>query len=303
MKKIKDFLLGIFIRICLLIAVLAILAYPLIRLGLYQNSFNALKKKIKMIKELIEKYGKQKINTLTKYPSILTLHKFGEKGKLTSDFTTNIQGEQMFASEKIDGTNVRIICYGNEYLIGSREFILHHNQDMYFDPAQGIVEGIKNLQVKIPSYRKYLTVIYGEFFGGKTSSNSKQYGTDKVGFRCFDIAVFKDLSVLDKSLEEISMWRERETDKGIVYGQNFFKFKDLNTLCNMIEIEAVPLVDFELGDMSHRTILENLKKFIPSTNVALSELAQKKPEGIILRNADRSKIVKIRYEDYERTLR
>jgi len=78
----------------------------------------------KMIKDLISKFGKEKINTLTKYSSILTLHKLGEKGRLKSELTTPIQGETMYATEKIDGTNVRIICYGSEYLIGAREFIL-----------------------------------------------------------------------------------------------------------------------------------------------------------------------------------
>ena len=36
------------------------------------------------LKQLIEKYGKNKINSLTKYPSILTLHELGGKGKLLS---------------------------------------------------------------------------------------------------------------------------------------------------------------------------------------------------------------------------
>lgn len=98
-----------------------------------------------MIKEIIAKYGKEKINTLTKYPSILTLHRIGEKGRLINELTTPIHGEEMSASEKIDGTNARIICYGSEYLVGGREFILHHSHDLYFDNAQGIVTGLKLL--------------------------------------------------------------------------------------------------------------------------------------------------------------
>ena len=69
------------------------------------------------------------------------------------------------------------------------------------------------------------------------------------------------------------------------------------------EFEFVPLVEFELGDMSHKVVLDNLKKFIPNTNVALSENALKKSEGVVLRNESRYKIVKVRFEDYERTLR
>jgi hypothetical protein len=255
-----------------------------------------------MIKALIQKFSKEKINTLTKFPSILTLHRFGEKGRLSMEFSLDnpeiLKNAQ--ASEKIDGTNVRIICYGDEFLIGSREFLLYHSSDLFYDPAMGIVDAIKTLVSKIPN-SETLTVIYGELYGGKISANSKNYGSDKLAFRIFDVAIFEDLSILEKSLSEISLWRERETDKGIIYGQNFLERADV--LSKFSDFDLVPLVDFDLGDFSHQAILDNLHKFIPKTNVAHSENALMKPEGIILRTADRKNIVKIRYEDYERTLK
>jgi hypothetical protein len=253
-----------------------------------------------MIKDLIFKFGKEKINTFTKYPSILTLHQLGEKGRLKDTLTTPIQGEKMFATEKIDGTNVRIICYGGEYLIGAREFILHHSHDLYFDNAQSIVDGLKELEIKIPKTEKF-TVIYGEFYGGKTSANSKWYGQDKKGFRVFDVAIYDDLSILEMSLQEISRWRERQTENGIIYGQNFLTRSEM--MEQFPNFEFVPSIEFNLGDMSHKVVLENLKKYIPTTNVALSESAMKKTEGVVLRNERRTKIVKVRFEDYERTLR
>lgn len=257
-----------------------------------------------MLKELVKKYGKEKINTLTKYPSILTLHKMGEKGMLLNELTTPITSDdEMFSTEKIDGTNTRIIVYKDEFLIGSREFILHHCDDLYFDPSQGIVEGIRDLGIshKIPMSETFM-VIYGEFFGGKVSSNSKWYGQDKIGYRVFDVAFYKDLSVLEGSLPEISHWREHETENGIVYGQDFVSNFDLPQVL-FPSFERVPEVPFELGDMSHETVLNNLRKFIPSTNVALSDNALKRAEGVVLRNRNRTKIVKLRFEDYERTLR
>jgi hypothetical protein len=253
-----------------------------------------------MIKNLISKFGKEKINTLTKYPSILTLHQLGERGRLKNELTTPILNEKMYATEKIDGTNARIICYGDEYLIGAREFILHHSHDLYFDNEQFIVECLKELNVKIPQTEMF-TVIYGEFYGGKTSANSKWYGQDKNGFRVFDIAVYNDLSALDLTQQEISKWRERETENGIVYGQNFLARSEMES--QFSDFELVPLVEFDLGDMSHSVVLDNLQKFIPTTNVALSEKALNKSEGVVLRNDNRSKIVKVRFEDYERTLR
>lgn len=255
-----------------------------------------------MLLALIEKFGKDKINTFTKYPSISTLHKMGDRGCLTDELTTPIENEALYATEKIDGTNVRIICYGTDFLIGAREFILHYCDDLYFDNAQGIVQGIYDMAIHnlIPDTDE-LTVIYGEFYGGKTSSNSKQYGKERNGFRVFDIAVYDSLQILNNQIHEISQWRETNTDDGIIYGQRFIDRHELER--DYGQFELVPKVDFELGDLSHETILDNLNKFIPQTNVALTETALKKPEGVVLRNENRTKIVKVRFEDYERTLR
>ena len=146
-----------------------------------------------------------------------------------------------------------------------------------------------------------LTVLYGELYGSTIGSNAKNYGTDKIGFRLFDVAVYEDLSILNRLLEDISRWREKVTANGIIYGQNFLTRDEM--ISQFKEFEFAPTVDFDLGDMSHETILRNLKNYIPTTNVALSESALKKPEGLILRSEDRSAIIKVRYEDYERTLK
>lgn len=256
-----------------------------------------------MLQELILKYGKDKINTLTKYPSILTLHKFANKGRFGDALTTNIQGENLFASEKIDGTNVRLIFWGEEFLIGSRKCILHYSNDVYWDEALGIVNQFYALN--IPRLQpKQLTVVYGELFGGKITANSKNYGKEKHGFRVFDIAVLEDLSILEKPIADISHWREHSLDSSVderlQYGQNFVDVDALATY----GYDLVPAVAFPpLANLEHATILEALKQHASTTQVALSDTAQGKTEGVILRNFDRSRIVKLRFEDYERTLR
>ena len=256
-----------------------------------------------MLQELILKYGKEKINTLTKYPSILTLHKFANKGKFGNQLTTDIQGEELYASEKIDGTNVRLIFWEDEFLIGSRKCILHYSKDLYWDEALGIVNQFYALD--IPKLKpKHLTIIYGELFGGKVTAHSKNYGKDRHGFRVFDIAVLEDLSILEKPIAEISHWREHSLDSSVDdqlhYGQNFV---DVETLQGY-GYELVPKVEFPpLPNLEHATILEALQKYATKTQVALSASAQGKTEGIVLRNFDRSKIVKLRFEDYQRTLR
>lgn len=261
-----------------------------------------------MLNKIIEKYGKDKINSLTKYPSILTLHNLGEKGRLLDTFTTPIQDEKMYASEKIDGTNVRIIILDDEYLIGARDTILSYSEDLFFDPSMGIVDSIEQLKIPIPR-TSYLTVIYGELYGGKIGP-SKNYGTEKVGFRVFDIVEFNDEKqlnlygvplILDRPIEEISRWREHESQNGLVYGQNFLAHDLIKKKFPFFEF--VPQVEFDCGDYNHETILENLKKAVPETIVALSDKALKRAEGVVLRNSNRTKIVKIRFEDYERTIK
>lgn len=258
-------------------------------------------KTIKMLRALIEKYGKEKINTLTKYPSILTLHKFGERGRFTNDITTNIEGEIMYASEKIDGTNVRIVCYGDDFLIGSRNNILHYSKDFYWDETMGIVEQF--YKKKLPTLvTNKLTIIFGELFGGKISSNSKNYGKEDHGFRVFDVAEIQDLSILEKSITEISAWRESPKDSSIddtlIYGQGF---AELDTL-KAYGFNLVPQLKFELPNLEHQTILNSLEQYISKTNVALTKTAKEGTEGVVLRNKTRTKIVKLRFEDYRRTL-
>ena len=254
-----------------------------------------------MLKKLIERYGREKVNTLTKYPSILTLHELGEKGVLTEELTTQVRGEKLYATEKIDGTNARLIFMGDEYLIGAREFILHHSDDLYYDQTQGIVDGLKSIGFTAPPVSDCLTVVYGEFFGGKSSANSKWYGKEKNGFMVFDIALYKDLSILNSDLPEISLWRERRTERGMVYGQPFLSIGEARERFPMFSY--APAVEFDLGDYSHEEVLNGLRRCIPRSLVTLTETATGAAEGLVLRTWGRSKIVKVRFEDYERTLR
>ena len=101
--------------------------------------------------------------------------------------------------------------------------------------------------------------------------------------------------------DKISKWRERETENGIVYGQKFLTRSEIEI--QFPDFELVPIIEFDLENLSHVSVLDNLRKFIPKTTVALSETATMKSEGLVLRNESRSKIVKVRFEDYERTLR
>lgn len=270
------------------------------------------------------------LNTLTKYPSILTLHALGEKGRLTAAMTTPaVLGQTLSATEKIDGTNARLLVFADgSYVVGSRENLLHASGDLLFDPAQGIVEGLRRLVLtQHPAadlsrlvYRQSsgqpaaLTVVYGEFYGGRVTAGSKHYGPPElVGFRVFDVAAFSDEAALQQLLgreqHELSLWREAETPAGLRYGQPFLPTAALAAYLAPTGLPAVPaLASLTLPataeELSHEAMLTLLREQLPQTTAALHESAAPgKAEGIILRSADRQSIVKVRFEDYERTLK
>lgn len=265
------------------------------------------------LRSLVEHYGKRSVNSATKYPSILTLHGMSGNGILLPSLTTDLTQDPLFATEKIDGTNVRIIIYNGEYLIGSREEILCHSGDLYHNTALDIVDLLRKLlpltleQLANRIHFEYqrMIVVYGELYGGKTTANSKQYGKDANDFRVFDVAQFWDIdinSVMSMSPEQISSWREKETENGIKYGQQFFDVDDIKDFCLKCELEQVPMVPFILNGTSHHEVLEAMDEALPETLSALSDSALRRPEGIVLRSPGRSKIVKLRFEDYAKTL-
>ncbi len=269
------------------------------------------------------------LNSLTKYPSILTLHALGERGRLTPELTTPaLFSQPLTATEKIDGTSARLLVFADgSYIVGSRENLLTVSGDLLFDPAVGIVDGLRRttfLQfadtngllpalayttgAAIPAP---LTVIYGEFYGGRVTASSKNYALpEQVGFRVFDVSVFTDATTLADQLladvRELSAWRESETPAGLRYGQPFLPEAELAAYLVQVGLPDVPKLppfNATAAEVSHEYVLDWLRQHTPHTQALLPGLPTPgRAEGAILRTADRSAIVKIRFEDYERTL-
>lgn len=288
------------------------------------------------------RYGLAALNTATKYPSILTLHQLGERGRLLPELTTPAAAETvLFGSEKIDGTNARILVFSDgSYLIGGRDTFLHLGGDLLFDPNNNIVKGLTenwlpfehtsslslvdkarvghlcaylkhlNRETIVPTTLMPLTVLYGEVYGGRLNDH-KQYGTDAFGFRLFDVCVYESAWALDEllrmPLDKLSLWREStDPNGGLRYGQPFLNREQLHGYAQDLGLELVPEVVTIAGDvewMNHESVLDFLQDTLPHSLATLHESALGKPEGIVLASADRRVRVKIRYEDYERTLR
>jgi hypothetical protein len=252
-----------------------------------------------------------KLNSMTKYPSILTYHEMGGKGMLADGLTTSFPDDaEILITEKVDGTNARIIFFADgQFIIGSREELLYARGDLIGNPALGIVAALKELATDLaprfhhPEHR--VTVVYGEVYGGNIGAGAKNYTDSKqVGFRIFDVVVFEKTSfddIIARDQAEIARWR----DAG---GQ---RFVDEATLMRHVSdsngrLLPTPRVGSVAGKDLPKTLegmYELLAKICPRTSCSLGGAGEGKAEGIVIRAADRSAIAKIRFEDYERTLK
>lgn len=245
-----------------------------------------------------------KLNSITKYPSIPTYHPMGERGIL-GDTPMPFEGT-VFATEKIDGTNARIVLIGGsrDYLIGSREELLHARGDLIHNPSMGIVDAVRPLADRLADTAQLedgVRVFFVEVFGGSVGGNAKQYtGEKRVSFRLFDIVQVPDAEKrLGSAPETIAAWREGG-------GQSFAPVSDMRATATALELETAPAILEASAESLPRTLLDTrefLREALPSTRVTLDGGAGGRAEGLVIRTHDRRQIAKLRFEDYERTLR
>lgn len=243
-----------------------------------------------------------RLNSLTKYPSIPTYHALDPKNGNLVETPVSFNGK-IIVTEKVDGTNARVVLLPDgSYLLGSREEFLYARGDLIGNPALGIVEALKQQAERLlSSTPEGITVYYFEVYGGKVTGASKQYTGDfRVGYRLFDVAHIRDYgSLLGKEPAEISHWRENG-------GQTFADEATLQRSAKQHQLTLTPrLTETSADDLP--TSLENTYAFLQAsltrTQCALDEGAGGKPEGIVIRTSSRSVIAKVRYGDYERTLK
>src|SRR5262245_36456210 len=175
-----------------------------------------------------------KLNSLTKYPSILTYHALDPRNGALCEEVTAFAGT-VIGTEKVDGTNSRVICLpGGLYLIGSREELLYGKGDLIGNPSLGIVDALKETADRLcDGERAEITIYYFEVFGGKVTANSKQYTSEqRVSIRLFDVVALREYdALLAQPAAQIAKWR----DNG---GQSF---ADEATLERVADQHGLPL--------------------------------------------------------------
>jgi hypothetical protein len=274
-----------------------------------------------VLNELIERYGLNKLNTMTKYPSIYTYHTTAERGSLSTEHVDNktfASCEKIYITEKIDGTNSRVVlitdAYGQvaDYIVGSREDFLYAKDDRIINPALGIVSTLQTYV--IPKFAfcetivgkntlrpNHMYIFYGETYGGKINAAKQYTNIQAYNFRAFDIVEMDIPSVkgiLSMQIEDISSWREHG-------GLPFVSVTNFVNLCNILSLNRVPYIKEMNGSELPTNIkdvfswLQNFEKSNATIEPEYTGLA--KAEGVVVRTESRDLIRKIRFEDYEKT--
>lgn len=243
------------------------------------------------------------INSATKYPSIPTYHKLDpSNGSLLEETVQFPDAADVVGTEKIDGTNSRIVVLPDgAWLLGSREELLTHSEDLVYNSALGIVDALRPLAdtMRWVAGDRIIT-FYLELYGGGIGQGARQYTKNKrnVGWRLFDIANFAYSELAGRTLEQVSGWRDRG-------GPMFFGESDLREMSRLTTIPLVPRLINTSGFGLPTTVAEMdafLHKHLPGSPSVLDDTGVGEGEGIVLRTLDRSVIAKARFQDYRRTL-
>ena len=262
---------------------------------------------MKNLVEILNYYGVDKLNSLTKYPSIQTYHEI-DRGCLKENLTdeTGFGDETVYITEKVDGTNGRILVYNGDYIIGSREELLYRKGDIFGNPSQGIVDIMKPIAEDIAKKidnDDCLYVFYGEVYGSNING-AKQYTKHRnANVRFFDMIQFSENFgvLMNRPIEHIALWRERG-------GQPFvdiLRFRD--EIINLgYRDNMVPAITRMIGTnlpTVRAEAYEWLKQFEETNATIDEEKFNGRAEGVVIRNGDRTMIRKLRFEDYEKTLK
>lgn len=246
-------------------------------------------------------------NSLTKYPSIPTYNKM-EKGMLSTIVENYEAMRELYITEKIDGTNTRIIICGNDYVIGSREEWIYAKGDRVI-----AVSNKKHIEYLIPIADKITSrlsaindtvlFIYGELYGYKIQKWQNYTNMENdYGFRVFDmfsLPIDELNNMLDTMTpDQASSWRDNNN-------QSWFTVDKLKEVSSVLGLLTVPYIkkDFmkEIG-ISAASANYFLKAF-QETKAQIHNTENNKAEGIVVRTADRKYISKLRFEDYDKYMR
>lgn len=261
----------------------------------------------------------KKLDSITKYPSILTYHAMLDAKRLKEEVQVDFsQCEHLYATEKADGQNMRVVTvpqFGT--FLGTRDELV-----CMFDPLRDPIGEPRHKNDPIHEFKKLivnnhvartkfhdsvytvpcLTVWYFEMFGGRIGPHKHYTSNNDIDWRVLDQCQIEDHeSLMAKPPEWLSGWRNHG-------GQKFLNIRDFHDAADSFNLEPIRNhVHIINGDVSRLATLVGayyvLQDIAGGRSAFTMDLdASGVIEGIVLRNFDRTKIAKLRFEDYERSL-
>jgi hypothetical protein len=262
----------------------------------------------------------QRLNSLTKYPSIPTFHEMDlNTGMLDGSKPVDFGGQLVSVTEKIDGTNARIIVFSGKqtlhdvptWIIGSRENLLTADMDWIRNPELGIVAELAKTADDLcyavdrdAPVRVYFFEVYGGRIGGAWKNYNKS--GEAFGHRLFDVIEFPDdmfAEVMSRPREHISSWRQHG-------GQPFVGWDRMLEIAQETNLQRVPTIEHRIDprgiafDGLQHT-LTTLESWFPGGSEAVLESgAQNRPEGVVFKSLNNPRVTaKLRFQDYRGTIR
>ena len=255
------------------------------------------------LNSLIKKHGLEKLNSVTKYPSILTYHQLGSKGGLKDElieegFPSNVK---LYITEKVDGTNGRVVYLNGDYLIGQREMFVYAKGDRIIN--SDIVDVMIPYATDLDEPEDLFTVMYGEVYGYKIQDGSKIYcpeGNSSRGFRIFDLwqmpIVELDEYLSKASIEQIVYDREHNW-------QPWFSADELESFAMFRAFDVTPhrkIIDSSEMPISaidtKKWLEDNFQDSYATFDGTSSNQKFGRAEGVVIRTSDRSVIRKLRQD-------
>jgi len=258
------------------------------------------------------KFTMDQLNGMTKYPSIYPIHLREMKGKkmlMIDKKVHNLRSKDFFITEKIDGTNIRIIIdKKNNVVIGGRNDLLAYSKDILVQNKNNVIDvlneyltwsNIRELQESSIFNKIDLLVLYGELFGEGIQKKGKFYG--KKNFRLFAARSFNEEKVN-------TILRIKRKNWHFLRRQNsfnpFLNFASVNNIAIILEMDYVPVQDITININKLQTI-DQVQRLL--TQFKDSQLANTRVEGLVLHSKGDYKHVtegmnfasfKLKFSDY-----
>jgi len=249
------------------------------------------------------------LEAVTRWPSIKSYHKMDEHGRLIDELRfPEIAGEAVYATEKVDGSNVRVVVDSLlRVSVGTRNQLVMFRGEAAAQDSMGVVGALRGLPRSLSISGRpspgHVRAYYGELYGGAINGHG-HYTQDKTRMQwaLFAIADFdiEALSQLERA--EIAARRRLLTTDGVHAEGRLGEYvmihgggEDSPTVPYLGRRHAPPATVAEAAEWLAHVLG-------PVTRAAIGDAKPGKPEGVVITGVESGLIAKLRVKDYEGAL-